>query len=300
MVVDILRKSLDDIDIILADNEFRPHLGASIAGHGCDRKIWLDFRFAKIKNFTAKQLRIFDKGREVESVLIKKLKVLPEVKVISTQERFSDGHIAGSCDAIIEVKGEKYVVEIKSSKQEIYNEIVKSGCKDEHFVQMQLYMHYFKIPKAIYIVESKNTQEYFIEEIEYDQKFAEYIIERLKRIVDAKEPPEKLSDKPTYFICKMCDYYRICHDNASVHNTCRSCVNIKIQNDEPIFCNVHKKIIPFNIQVKDRYMNLSCKKYEMLPQLISQQKKEELTEIVEIVKESFGDVKIVGVKDNEE
>ena len=44
----------------------RPHLGASLIGHECDRYLWLTFRWAKLAEFEGRLLRLFDRGNREE------------------------------------------------------------------------------------------------------------------------------------------------------------------------------------------------------------------------------------------
>ena len=52
----------------------RPHLGASTLGHHCDRWLWLSFRLAVIPKFPGRVLRLFERGQNEESVIVRNLK----------------------------------------------------------------------------------------------------------------------------------------------------------------------------------------------------------------------------------
>ena len=43
--------------------EHRPHMGASLIGHNCDRYIWLTWRWAHKPEFKGRILRLFSTGQ---------------------------------------------------------------------------------------------------------------------------------------------------------------------------------------------------------------------------------------------
>lgn len=92
-------------------------------------------------------------------------------------------------DAIIDLKGERYIVEIKGYKQEAYNKIdpeqpwVSSEYRKAH-VQANLYMHMLGIQKGIVLFENKNTQVFKSFVIDYSPALADPYIERLNTLND--------------------------------------------------------------------------------------------------------------------
>lgn len=46
-----------------AESGHRPHLGASLIGHHCERYLWLVFRWAKAKKFAGRMYRLFGTGQ---------------------------------------------------------------------------------------------------------------------------------------------------------------------------------------------------------------------------------------------
>lgn len=85
-----------------------------------------------------------------------------------------------SPDAIIQFGGQKYIVEIKGIKQEAYLELtddLETACKVNETVhkareQVNLYMHMTLIQRGIILVENKNTCDFKVWVIEYDQERA--------------------------------------------------------------------------------------------------------------------------------
>ena len=80
----------------------RPHLGASVLGHPCDRWLWLSFRWAVIEKFSGRILRLFRRGQLEEDAVIADLESVG-CRVSDRQRQVAFGsHVGGSIDGIIE------------------------------------------------------------------------------------------------------------------------------------------------------------------------------------------------------
>ena len=53
-----------------APSQPRAHLGCSVLGDPCDRKIWLQFRWAIQEQFKGRVLRLFRRGQNEEQQVI--------------------------------------------------------------------------------------------------------------------------------------------------------------------------------------------------------------------------------------
>jgi len=97
-------QSLIDATHKSAQEPPRPHLGPSILGHPCDRKLWLSFRWAVIEKFEGRILRVFRRGLNEEAIVVSDLRKIG-MDVQSTganQSRVDFGkHGSGSIDGII-------------------------------------------------------------------------------------------------------------------------------------------------------------------------------------------------------
>ena len=81
-----------------ADRTRRPHLGASVIGHECDRHLWLHFRWAKQEQMEGRILRLLDTGKRQEQRLIDDLRASGvEVFAPEEQQTFAavGGHFGG-------------------------------------------------------------------------------------------------------------------------------------------------------------------------------------------------------------
>jgi hypothetical protein len=110
-----------------------------------------------------------------------------------------------------------------------------------HYVQMQIYLHGFKLLRALYCAVNKNTDDLYIEEVLYDRETAEQFIDRAQMIVDAKEPPPKLNTSPGFYKCKLCNQNAVCHQDRLVARTCRSCHHVAIGDEGTWGCRKHRK-----------------------------------------------------------
>lgn len=113
-------------------------------------------------------------------------------------------------DAIIELNGEKYVVEIKSCNTFSYQKMKNShptGSK-----QIQLYMHFMCIPKGFVLCEDKNTQDFKCFYTEYNPEIIRPYLKRLQEIneyYNARKIP-KLRRKLTSKRCMSCPMSDAC------------------------------------------------------------------------------------------
>ena len=68
----------------------RPHLGASMLGHKCDRWLWLSFRWAVVEKFPGRILRLFRRGHNEEQQIISDLRAIGlDVRTPSAGDRKS-------------------------------------------------------------------------------------------------------------------------------------------------------------------------------------------------------------------
>ncbi len=216
----------------------RGHLGCSLLGHPCDRWLWLSFRWAVQEQFPGRVLRLFRRGHNEERTIISDLRAIG-VDIRDTfngrQRKVDFGaHVSGSIDGIIE-KGlpeapkSRHIAEFKTHSKKSFDDLVKNGVeksKPQHYVQMQVYMHGTNIRKAVYIAVCKDDDRLYSERIELNKEVAEKYIARGRRIaLDARMPPPVSTD-PTWYQCKFCPAYSLCHEKAPTKfANCRTCAH---------------------------------------------------------------------------
>lgn len=220
------------------DSGHRPHLGASIIGHKCLRYPWMAFRWVHLKKHDGRLLRLFEYGKdEAETKMARNLRDIG-VKLYTeepgTGKQYTvtafGGHFGGSLDGFgegfHEGPSKLAVWENKTMSSSKFEALVKGGVKKEqpqHYAQMMVYMGLMKCTRAMYTVENKNTDEIYSAWIHFDKEMFDTLMTRAFTIIKAFEPPEKISNDSSFWICKQCDFHRHCHKGKMPEVNCRTC-----------------------------------------------------------------------------
>jgi hypothetical protein len=221
-----------------AETSNRPHLGASLIGHACERYLWLTFRWAEDKKFPGRMLRLFETGQREEERLVRNLRRIGAQVHDTTpdggQWRVSDlgGHFGGSMDGaavgIPEAPKTWHVLEFKTFNDKTFGDLLKNQVrksKPQHWAQMQTYMGLTGMDRALYMAVNKNTDELYTERVEFDPVEFARIKARAERVITAAEPPLKVSNDPSWYVCKMCEFHAQCHGDTAPQVNCRTCAN---------------------------------------------------------------------------
>ena len=176
----------------------------------CPRAIFFKFKKAPRKEMEARILRMFDHGDYIQMQILNNLFSLGIVRAaeinIPPQEI-----IGGRADAIITLDNELYVVDVKSMNSMIFKNLIQP--KEENINQIQLYLHFFKIPKGILLYVSKDTLELKDFLVNYSQNLVQSLLKdlvNLKTKIDADMIPQRLSDYPQNWQCQYCQFKEIC------------------------------------------------------------------------------------------
>ncbi len=247
----LLKKYLPMMDDAYRGEElpFRSHLGASTIGKECARELWYNFNWATKPSFSPRILRLFNRGHLEEARFIALLEAAG-MKVYTGPESGGQfiikgyrGHFGSALDGAGEdcpdVPGIPVLLEFKTSAEKGFKQVVNKGVQEvkwEHYVQMQIYMMAYKLTKALYLVVNKNNDDIHGEIVDYDHATAVRYNERAAKIVDATEPPLKISTIPSFFKCKFCDHSDVCHFDIPAERTCRSCIFSSITDDGGWLC----------------------------------------------------------------
>lgn len=215
----------------------RPHLGCSLLGDSCERKLWYGFRWAKSPNFSGRVLRLFERGQREEEVFVRELVLIGcEVheRDLETGEQYRvsavGGHVGGSMDGVAigipEAPKTWHLCEFKTHSDKYFKQLVKEGVEKshpKHYAQMQLYMYLGGLKRALYLAVNKNDDDLYAERVRLDEKYAAALVDKAAYIVSATEPPARLSENPAWYECKFCDYSTLCHEGAIPEPCCRTC-----------------------------------------------------------------------------
>jgi CRISPR/Cas system-associated exonuclease Cas4 (RecB family) len=218
--------------------QHRPHLGASIIGKECAREVWLTWRWAESEQFEGRMLRLFQTGHIEEPRLVADLRRIG-VEVHDTAPDGSQwrvaavgGHFGGSLDGaclgIVEGPKTWHVLECKTGNARNHAKMVKEGvqkAKPQHYIQMQVYMGLTGMTRALYLMKNKDNDDIHSERVRFDKPLFERTMALAERLVRATEPPEKLSQDPSYYLCKFCKFHSQCHKDQVPEVNCRTCAH---------------------------------------------------------------------------
>lgn len=239
----------------------RGHLGASMIGDICMRRLWYNFRWVHTPVFSGRMMRLFNRGHKEEARFVEWLQgigcqvweVDPE-----TQKQFRIygvyGHFAGSLDGVNMLPQNytqwppgPYLTEFKTHNDKSFAKIVKEGVKAskaKHWAQMCEYGWKYGFRYALYFAINKNDDDLYIECVELDWNLAAELERKAEHIISRQEPPARYSEQATNFECKLCDYFGVCHRGADYERNCRSCQFAVPGQDESWFCTGHQATIP--------------------------------------------------------
>jgi len=246
-------------------------MGVSGIGDECERKIWLNFRWAVAPSFPGRILRLFRRGHNEESLVYMDLKNIG-IYVQGTQDRVSFGsHVSGSIDGIIHagVPGAEeipHILGINTYNDSRFNKLKKVGVEKSdftYFIQMQCYMFGKDVDRALFYATNKNTDEIYTERVKLDKKIAVEYIERAKRIATSDRMPYPISSDPTWYKCKMCNMHEFCHKtNKTEEVNCRTCLHSTAREDDTFYCDLHDGNIPVE------YQYAGCRSHALHPDLV--------------------------------
>lgn len=278
----LIKRDIDDYCIAEYDGGFRWHLGASLIGQECQRAVWYSFRWAAHSRLAqdttpngrashARMQRLFNRGHREEARFVEFLRGTgwqvfefdtsqpPNQAGEYPQFRISgiDGHFGGSLDGI-GVPPERYglpagtacLLEFKTNATgSSFKSLGEKGvmlAKQQHYAQMSTYGSdaNYKLEYALYLNICKNDDNLHVEIVKLDWELGEQMRLRAERIIKSQTPPPRLSDNPTFYKCKYCDYFAQCHGSAPLEKNCRSCKFAKPAESGEWECGKANQIIP--------------------------------------------------------
>ena len=254
--------------------DHREHLGASLIGHHCDRFLWLTFRWAASPHFEGRVLRLFNTGKREEARVYEELRAIGVE--LHTEDggtqitcRDSTGHFGGSLDGVglgfPEAPKSWAVLEIKTANDKAFTSLKAKGveaAKYQHFAQMQTYMGMMDMDRAMYICINKNTDDMHTEWVHFDKETYRDLLARAGRTIKRATPADKISEDPSNWLCKMCDMYKLCHQQEPAEANCRTCCFATPTDDGKWTCYEHKKELSAEDQRK------GCDSHLFIPALV--------------------------------
>ena len=256
--------------------QHRPHMGASLIGHPCDRHIWMTWRWALKPEFQGRILRLFSTGQREESRILEELRgigaqVWETDPNTGAQWRVSalNGHFGGSLDGVAKglPEGPKTpaVLEFKTHSHKSFMEVVAKRvreAKPQHFDQMQVYMGLMDLERALYVAVDKDTDDMYCEWVEFDARRFQQLLARAEKLIGMTAPPDRLSDDPTHWQCKFCSFYKHCHQGVAAEANCRTCCHASPVEDAAWRCDAHME------HLTEQEQREGCEDHLMIPGLV--------------------------------
>jgi len=177
----------------------------------CPRAIFFSFKGYKKSPLDPRMSRIFQKGNRFHQDLFQLLYTIPSIKVIATELHIPEHpYITGRADALLNVDGENYVMDIKSMNSFIFKKM--ENPQPENVQQVQLYLHFFNIQKGILFYIDKDRQEIKEYVVSYDPLMVHFLLQnfkKLKDLIDKNEVPPKITKN---WQCDYCRFQEKCQE----------------------------------------------------------------------------------------
>lgn len=178
----------------------------------CGRAIFFKFKKAPREEMEARVLRMFEHGDYIHQLIMRSLVALREVRVITAEVDIGpQAIISGRADAILSDGKNLYVLDIKSINSMVFKNLDQP--KEENINQIQLYLHFFKIPKGILLYVNKDTQALKEFSLDYDRQRAETLLAELTNLktkIDSDVVPDRIPGWPDDWQCQYCQFKEIC------------------------------------------------------------------------------------------
>lgn len=176
----------------------------------CARATFFKFKNIPREKLIPDVLRMFDHGDYIQMQILNALFSLGVVRA-SEVTIPPQSLISGRADAIITLDNKLYVVDFKSMNSMIFRKL--SSPKEDNVNQLQLYMHYFQIPRGILLYVNKDTLALKEFVVEYDKERVEKLLEGLEELNEKLKKnivPDRLVDYPKNSQCRYCQFREVC------------------------------------------------------------------------------------------
>lgn len=264
-----IKDAINEYCRVTYDDGHRNHLGASLIGDPCARRLWYIFRWvkrpdfinAKGENHAGRMQRLFKRGHLEEARWIEWLRgigfTIWDLDENGEQVRITgaSGHFGGSLDSVGKAPGwlkllaevGPVLVEYKTYSRKQFDKLLKDGVKKTkplHFAQMSKYGAHYGFRYALYCPICKDDDDIAPEIVELDWSLSTDLDRKAEEIILSQTPPPRYSELPSHLECKFCDFLTVCHNGAAYEKNCRSCQFARPIKDGQWWCEQHGDIIP--------------------------------------------------------
>lgn len=208
----------------------RKYMGASSVGEECERRLYYQYNGFSREPIEFKGLCAIQDGHRTEELMIERLRLVPGIELYDRDENgnqfgFMEDGFGGHCDGkicgLIQSPRTPHILEIKCCNVKKFEELnklkqkfgEKNALKEwdfTYYVQAQIYMKKFKMMRHYLVVATPGGRDVTSARTEYNAAIADAMENKARRVMDAKEPPVRISTKKEVFICKFCPYRDEC------------------------------------------------------------------------------------------
>lgn len=207
----MLKELIDKFYIDRQKDKEQHHFYVTDAGK-CGRAVFFKFKNAPRENIDANVLRMFDHGDYIHQLIMKPLLSIREIHVVASEVNIPPQElVSGRADAILSDGKVLYVLDIKSMNSMVFRSMTEP--KEENINQVQLYMHFFKVPKGILLYVNKDNQtlkEFIFDHNKIRAKKLLDDLQILKEKIDKEIIPERTVGYPSEWQCQYCQFRDIC------------------------------------------------------------------------------------------
>ena len=207
----MLKELIDQFYLDRQKDREQTHFYITDAGK-CQRAVFFKFKNAPKEEMEARVLRMFDHGDQVHQLIMRPLLGIREIHVVAAEVNIGPQElISGRADAIISDGKDLYVLDIKSMNSMIFKNLEEG--KEDNINQLQLYLHFFKVPRGILLYVNKDNLELKEFLINYNPSIAKNLLEdlnKLKTKIDSNIIPERTPAYPDDWQCNYCAFREIC------------------------------------------------------------------------------------------
>lgn len=217
----------------------RGYLGWSQIGEPCKRQLWYSFRLAKKSQVDGRIARLFDTGHREEERVIQELRDIGCTVYAfdpNTGRQYGvsshGGHFKGHLDLVAlglpEAPKVYHLVDVKTIKSKKFDQLLKDGMQKmypKYWSQAHGYMGLQGLERAMFIFVCKDDDRIHCEQFPFDKAQFDKDMAKALDIIKCNEPPDKLSNDPTWFECKFCNFHNVCHGNDVPAVSCRTCTH---------------------------------------------------------------------------
>jgi len=240
-MIDLIQSAIDkNIEKKEREQKPREYLGTSYVGERCSRKVQWTYQNKpkdEGRNFTARVLRIFQRGHIMEDCVAEWFKgagfLLKTEKADGGQFGFASGNgrFRGHADGVfVGWKGSETspmevpaLWENKCLNSKNYKIVETKGikiAKPTYYGQVQLYMYHLNLMDnpCVFTTLNADTMELCIELIPFDPEECQRLIDKAVNILQATDAGEvlpRIANDRNDFNCRFCDYQTQCWEGAA-------------------------------------------------------------------------------------